>query len=146
MSTGHALASGGSYESSRNSTSRTVSFYRPKAERLKTEDCDLVSHGTRSISRLGLTEEMERSDLRSIDQTFELTGKKILGAFPRPPITDNSQSAHGGGGPALRFGHHPRRSSLFRRRFGPTDACSPLCRGHQRCALLVLEGEEPGGS
>lgn len=62
------------------------------AERLKTEDCDLVSHGTRSISRLGLTEEMERSDLRrSIDQTFELTGKEILGAFPRPPITDNSR-------------------------------------------------------
>ncbi|KAJ5417696.1 chitin deacetylase [Penicillium crustosum] len=62
------------------------------AERLKTEDCDLVSHGTRSISRLGLTEEMERSDLRrSIDQAFELTGKKIQGAFPRPPITDNSR-------------------------------------------------------
>ncbi|KAL4783709.1 hypothetical protein BJX76DRAFT_357731 [Aspergillus varians] len=62
------------------------------AERLKTADCDIVSHGTRSISRLALTEEMERKDLRrSIDQTFELTGKKIVGAFPRPPITENSR-------------------------------------------------------
>ena len=62
------------------------------AERLKTEDCDIVSHGTRSISRVGLTEETERADLRrSIDQTLDLTGKKMLGAFPRPPITENSR-------------------------------------------------------
>jgi allantoinase len=62
------------------------------AERLRTEDCDLVSHGTRSISRLNLTEEQERADLRhSVDQTLELTGKRILGAFPRPPITVNSR-------------------------------------------------------
>ncbi|TPX08262.1 uncharacterized protein E0L32_001842 [Thyridium curvatum] len=62
------------------------------AERLKTDDCDVISHGTRSISRIGLTGEMERDDLRrSIDQTLELTGKHILGAFPRPPITDNSR-------------------------------------------------------
>ncbi|KAI1370795.1 putative chitin deacetylase [Hypoxylon crocopeplum] len=62
------------------------------AERLKTANCDMASHGTRSISRVGLTEDMERADLRrSIDQTFELTGKKIMGAFPRPPITDKSR-------------------------------------------------------
>lgn len=62
------------------------------AEKLRSEDCDIISHGTRSISRLNLTEEIERKDLRqSIDQTFELTGKKILGAFPRPPITENSR-------------------------------------------------------
>ncbi|KAL2815242.1 hypothetical protein BDW59DRAFT_166834 [Aspergillus cavernicola] len=62
------------------------------AAQLKTEDCDIVSHGTRSISRLALTDELERKDLRrSIDQTFELTGKTILGAFPRPPITENSR-------------------------------------------------------
>ncbi|CAG9996344.1 unnamed protein product [Clonostachys byssicola] len=62
------------------------------AERLKTENCDMVSHGTRSISRIGQTEETEREHLRtSIDQTFQLTGKKILGAFPRPPITENSR-------------------------------------------------------
>ncbi|KAL4965445.1 uncharacterized protein BDV14DRAFT_199851 [Aspergillus stella-maris] len=62
------------------------------AEQLKSEDCDVVSHGTRSISRVGLTEEMERNDLRrSIDHTLDLTGKRILGAFPRPPITENSR-------------------------------------------------------
>lgn len=62
------------------------------AERLKTENCDIVSHGTRSISRVGLTEDEERADLRKcIDQTWQLTGKKILGAFPRPPITENSR-------------------------------------------------------
>lgn len=62
------------------------------AERLKTEDCDIISHGTRSISRIGLTEETERNDLRSsIGQTLALTGKRILGAFPRPPITENSR-------------------------------------------------------
>ncbi|CAK7243617.1 MAG: hypothetical protein STHCBS139747_005143 [Sporothrix thermara] len=55
-------------------------------------DCDIVSHGTRSISRLGLTEAMERADLRaSVNQTLALTGKRILGAFPRPPITENSR-------------------------------------------------------
>jgi allantoinase len=62
------------------------------AERLRSEDCDMVSHGTRSISRIGLKEEQERADLRrSIDQTRELTGKQILGAFPRPPLTENSR-------------------------------------------------------
>ncbi|WP_433509333.1 polysaccharide deacetylase family protein [Nonomuraea sp. CA-143628] len=62
------------------------------AERLRTENCDMVSHGTRSISRIGLTEEQERADLRrAIEQTLELTGKRILGAFPRPPITTNSR-------------------------------------------------------
>lgn len=62
------------------------------AERLKTEDCDMVSHGTRSISRIGLTEDEERADIRrSVEQTLELTGKRILGAFPRPPTTDNSR-------------------------------------------------------
>ncbi|KAF4965345.1 hypothetical protein FSARC_6840 [Fusarium sarcochroum] len=62
------------------------------AEALRTEDCDMVSHGTRSISRINLTEEMERTDLRrAVDQTLELTGKKILGAFPRPPITNDSR-------------------------------------------------------
>jgi peptidoglycan/xylan/chitin deacetylase (PgdA/CDA1 family) len=62
------------------------------AERLRTEDCDLVSHGTRSISRLGLTGQLERQDLRrSIDQTLELTGKRILGAFPRPPISTSTR-------------------------------------------------------
>ncbi|XXG99249.1 hypothetical protein Hte_005586 [Hypoxylon texense] len=61
-------------------------------ERLKTENCDIASHGTRSISRVGLTEEMERADLRqSVDQTLAITGKRILGAFPRPPITENSR-------------------------------------------------------
>lgn len=62
------------------------------AGRLKTEDCDMVSHGTRSISRIGLTEDEERADIRrSVEQTLELTGKRILGAFPRPPTTDNSR-------------------------------------------------------
>ncbi|CAK7224524.1 hypothetical protein SCUCBS95973_005546 [Sporothrix curviconia] len=55
-------------------------------------DCDIVSHGTRSISRIGLTEAMERADLlRSVAQTRALTGQRILGAFPRPPITENSR-------------------------------------------------------
>ncbi|KIH88718.1 hypothetical protein SPBR_07655 [Sporothrix brasiliensis 5110] len=41
-------------------------------------DCDVVSRGTRSISRLGLTEAMERADLRaSVDQTLALTGQRI---------------------------------------------------------------------
>ncbi|GAB7364277.1 hypothetical protein MBLNU230_g4823t1 [Neophaeotheca triangularis] len=62
------------------------------AERLKTEDCDIVSHGTRSISHQGLTEDFEREDLRRcIQQTKELTGKNIVGAFPRPPVTENSR-------------------------------------------------------
>lgn len=61
-------------------------------ERLRAENCDIASHGTRSISRVGLSEEMERADLRqSVDQTLEITGKRILGAFPRPPITENSR-------------------------------------------------------
>lgn len=55
-------------------------------------DCDIVSHGTRSISRIGLTEDQERADLRkSVDQTLELTGERIIGAFPRPPTTENSR-------------------------------------------------------
>ncbi|ERT02402.1 chitin deacetylase [Sporothrix schenckii 1099-18] len=55
-------------------------------------DCDIVSHGTRSISRLGLTEAMERADLRaSVNQTLALTGQRILGAFPRPPITEHTR-------------------------------------------------------
>lgn len=62
------------------------------AEALRTEDCDMISHGTRSISRTDLTEEKERTDLRrAIEQTLELTGKRILGAFPRPPITNDSR-------------------------------------------------------
>jgi allantoinase len=62
------------------------------AEALAAADCDFVSHGTRSISRLDLTAAQERADLRHcIEQTFSLTGKQILGAFPRPPITVNSR-------------------------------------------------------
>jgi allantoinase len=62
------------------------------AEKLRTENCDMVSHGTRSISRIGLTEEQERADLRKcIQQTRELTGKNIVGAFPRPPTTEDSR-------------------------------------------------------
>ncbi|KAJ4296176.1 hypothetical protein N0V90_006220 [Kalmusia sp. IMI 367209] len=62
------------------------------AEKLETENYDIVSHRTRSIGRFGLPEDAERADLyHSIDQTLELTGKKILGAFPRPPITENSR-------------------------------------------------------
>jgi Predicted xylanase/chitin deacetylase len=73
-------------------SSEALAVNPPFAERLRRENCDIVSHGTRSISRLGLTEEMERDDIRrSIDQTLELTGKRILGAFPRPPITTNSR-------------------------------------------------------
>lgn len=35
---------------------------------------------------------MEMADLRQcIDQTLELIGKRISGAFPRPPITKNSR-------------------------------------------------------
>jgi peptidoglycan/xylan/chitin deacetylase (PgdA/CDA1 family) len=61
-------------------------------ERLKVADCDFVSHGTRSITRLDMSPEQERADLRGcIDQVFELTGKRILGAFPRPPINENSR-------------------------------------------------------
>jgi allantoinase len=61
-------------------------------ERLKAADCDFVSHGTRSITRLDMSPEQERADLRGcIDQVFELTGKRILGAFPRPPINLNSR-------------------------------------------------------
>lgn len=64
----------------------------PLLEQLAQEDCDFVSHGTRSISRIGLTEAQERADLRSsIDEVYALTGKKIIGAFPRPPITENSR-------------------------------------------------------
>lgn len=59
---------------------------------IKAADCDIVSHGTRSISRLGATPEQERADLRrSIDQVAELTGKVVLGAFPRPPISLHSR-------------------------------------------------------
>jgi len=34
------------------------------AEALRTEDCDMISYGTRSISLIDLTEEKERADLR----------------------------------------------------------------------------------
>ncbi|KAL4899315.1 hypothetical protein BDW74DRAFT_183848 [Aspergillus multicolor] len=62
------------------------------AERLRTENCDIVAHETRSISRVGLSEEEERADLRAcMQQTFRLTGKRIRGAFPRPPITENTR-------------------------------------------------------
>jgi allantoinase len=62
-------------------------------ERLRLVDCDFVSHGTRSITRLNLSPQEERADLRRcIDQVLELTGKRILGAFPRPPITENSRA------------------------------------------------------
>ncbi|RDW63210.1 putative polysaccharide deacetylase family protein [Aspergillus mulundensis] len=62
------------------------------AERFRTENCDMVSHGTRSISRVGLSEDEERSDLRRcMQQTFKLTGKRIHGAFPRPPITESTR-------------------------------------------------------
>lgn len=55
-------------------------------------DCDMVSHGSRSISVLDRDEDSERADLRhSVDQTLELTGKRILGAFPRPPITERTR-------------------------------------------------------
>jgi allantoinase len=59
---------------------------------LKVADCDIVSHGTRSISRLNATAEQERADLRrSIDQVAELTGKVVRGAFPRPPLSLHSR-------------------------------------------------------
>ncbi len=62
------------------------------AEAFAAADCDMVSHGSRSISILDRTEEQERADLRrSVDQTLELTGKRILGAFPRPPITERTR-------------------------------------------------------
>jgi allantoinase len=64
----------------------------PLVESLTGADCDFVSHGSRSVSRVGLTPEMERVDLRRcIDQVKELTGKQILGAFPRPPVTPNTR-------------------------------------------------------
>lgn len=61
-------------------------------EKLKRSDCDFVSHGVRSISRVGVSEAEERAELRHcIDQVKELTGKQIMGAFPRPPITENTR-------------------------------------------------------
>lgn len=70
-------------------SSEALALNPPFAERLRTADCDLVSHGTRSISRVNPTEQQEREDLRRcVEQTLSLTGKRILGAFPRPPITD----------------------------------------------------------
>jgi allantoinase len=60
--------------------------------RLKAANCDFVSHGSRSITRLAPSPEEERADLRRcIDQVLQLTGKRILGAFPRPPITVDSR-------------------------------------------------------
>lgn len=59
---------------------------------LKTADCDFVSHGSRSIPRLGISPATERADLRNcIDQVYALTGKRVLGAFPRPPIAVHSR-------------------------------------------------------
>jgi len=73
-------------------SSNALALHPPLVAQLALENCDYVSHGTRSISRLDLTAEQERDDLRrSIDETFELTGQKIRGAFPRPPITTNSR-------------------------------------------------------
>jgi allantoinase len=62
------------------------------AEAFATANCDMVSHGSRSISILDRTPAQERADLRhSVDQTKQLTGKQILGAFPRPPITESTR-------------------------------------------------------
>ena len=61
-------------------------------EALRTGDCDMVSHETRSISRIDLTEEKQRAGpRRAVEETLELTGKRILGAFPRSPITNGSR-------------------------------------------------------
>ncbi|KAH8695599.1 hypothetical protein BGW36DRAFT_429471 [Talaromyces proteolyticus] len=79
-----------------SSDALTVNVNPALSEMPKTEDCDIVSHGTRSISRVGLTEEMERADLCwSINQA----GKRILGAFPRSPITENNRRIMADAGP-----------------------------------------------
>ncbi|MEZ0490821.1 polysaccharide deacetylase family protein [Kineococcus sp. TBRC 1896] len=73
-------------------SSEALDVHPALAKALADEDCDFVSHGSRSISVLDRTEEAERADLRhSVDQTLELTGKKIFGAFPRPPITERTR-------------------------------------------------------
>lgn len=73
-------------------SSNALSVTPQVTKQLAVEDCDFVSHGTRSISRLGLTPEEERADLRRcIEEVRELTGQTILGAFPRPPITADSR-------------------------------------------------------
>lgn len=56
---------------------------------LSTADCDVISHGSRSIAKVEKTEESERADIRhSVQQTLDLTGKHILGAFLRPPVSE----------------------------------------------------------
>ncbi len=55
--------------------------------------CDVVSHSYRSVARLQKTPEEEREDLRKVISTVKkLTGKDVLGAFPRPPITVNTRA------------------------------------------------------
>jgi allantoinase len=69
-------------------SSQALTLNPPLLTQLAEENCDFVAHGTRSISHLDRTEDEERADLRAcVDQVRELTGKQILGAFPRPPIT-----------------------------------------------------------
>lgn len=73
-------------------SSEALAVHPVLAEALRTENCDIVSHGSRSITQIGRTEDAERADLRhSVDQVRELTGKQVLGAFPRPPITENTR-------------------------------------------------------
>jgi len=73
-------------------SSEALAVHPDVADALAKANCDFVSHGSRSISRLNLSPEEERADLRRcIEQTLALTGKRILGAFPRPPITVNSR-------------------------------------------------------
>lgn len=73
-------------------SSEALPVHPELTERLKNANCDFVSHGSRSITRVSRTPEEERADLRhSIDQVLALTGKRILGAFPRPPITTASR-------------------------------------------------------
>ncbi|QGH68456.1 polysaccharide deacetylase family protein [Pseudactinotalea sp. HY158] len=55
-------------------------------------DCDFVSHGVRSISAPRASEAEQRRSIRdSVDEVYRLTGKRILGAFPRPPIREEAR-------------------------------------------------------
>ncbi|WP_186293129.1 polysaccharide deacetylase family protein [Brevibacterium aurantiacum] len=73
-------------------SSEALSVVPETAKQFAEMDCDFVSHGTRSISRVDLTPEQEREDLRKcINDVRTLTGKPVLGAFPRPPITTESR-------------------------------------------------------
>ncbi|MGZ0152894.1 polysaccharide deacetylase family protein [Kribbella sp. WER1] len=55
-------------------------------------DCDIVGHSYRSVARLDKTEDDERADIRRvIDTVKRLTGKDVLGSFPRPPITEHTR-------------------------------------------------------